>query len=199
MLSRKIREEAFRLRAEEDMSYNEISRRLGVSCSTVKSWFHRAGLYSAREYGMAERGEGTCIQTSWRNSSPFSDEDVRILSENPYVKSVTENQVRFTPAFREEYWKRYKDGQEPADILKNLGIDPEILGQSRIVGLHKRICDAAANGFISAAAQTPPADLFADSVVPAKALIQMQHELSYVKQELEFIKKIISLEKEEKS
>ena len=132
-------------------------------------------------------------------SKAFSEEDKAHLLENPYVRSVSENQIRFTQAFRDEYWQRYKNGQESKDILVTLGIDPELLGETRRIGLHKRIADAATNGFLSADAHNDSSNSFEDAVVPAKALTQMRHELAYLRQEVEFIKKILSPDEEMKS
>ena len=85
------------------------------------------------------------------------------------------------------------------DILVTLGIDPELLGETRRIGLHKRIADAATNGLLSTDVHDDSSNSFEDAVVPAKALIQMRHELAYLRQEVEFIKKILSPDEEMKS
>ena len=198
MRNAKLKEEAYRLRTEKNMTYGEISRLLNIPCSTIKSWFSRAGMITQSDHS-GEYTSGLFAPKNRVMSKAFSEEDKAHLLENPYVRSVSENQIRFTQAFRDEYWRRYKNGQESKDILVTLGIDPELLGETRRIGLHKRIADAATNGFLSTDVHDDSSNSFEDAVVPAKALIQMRHELAYLRQEVEFIKKILSPDEEMKS
>lgn len=198
MLDPKLREEAFRLRNEENMTFSEISRRLGVPGSTIRTWFYRAQATPDGDDSQESRTE-RFAKKSKSISNSFTEETQALLASNPYVRFVSKNQIRFTQSFREEYWKRYRNGQETKDILSVMGIAPEILGESRIIGLHKRIAEAAANGRLSIGVENAPSNLFADGVVPAKAIAQMRHELAYLRQEIDFIKKIMSLGEEKKS
>ena len=64
----------------------------------------------------------------------FTTEKLRELRLNPYVKSVTSKMVHYTIAFKEEFWRRYRAGEKPVDIMKALGFKPEVLGSGRITG-----------------------------------------------------------------
>ena len=197
MTNAKQKEEAYRLRTEENMTYGEISRLLDIPCSTIKSWFSRAGM-TWKDDHVSQYARDLFASKTHAVSRPFTEDEQRLLFENPYVRSVCESQIRFTQAFRDEYWQRYKNGQESKDILLAMGIDPNLLGETRRIGLHKRIAEAAANGFLTADEEDDPSALFENGVVPAKALAQMRHELAYLRQEVEFIKKILSTDEETK-
>ena len=69
----------------------------------------------------------------WR---AFTEEELKALRANPYVKSATAKMIRFTVAFKEEFWRRYNgEGQSPRKIMEKLWFDPEVLGQQRIDGI----------------------------------------------------------------
>ncbi|MFV0497644.1 MAG: HTH domain-containing protein [Candidatus Fimivivens sp.] len=71
--------------------------------------------------------------TSWK---AFTEEELGAIRANPYVKSATAKMIRFTVAFKEEFWRRYtEEHQSQRRIVEELGFDPEILGQKRIDGI----------------------------------------------------------------
>lgn len=119
------------------------------------------------------------------------------LKNNPYVKSATVKMIRFTTTFKEEFWKQYQNGKPPVSIITEMGFNPDVLGASRINGITQHIKEQAnsGSGFRD---ERQPSTLSenTDNLVPSKALIHLQHEIAYMKQELEFIKKIILADKE---
>jgi len=56
---------------------------------------------------------------------------------------------KFTTAFKEEFWRRYQEGDTPRTILYDLGYDPEVLGRNRVSGIQIAVCKQAvsAKGF----------------------------------------------------
>ena len=131
---------------------------------------------------------------SWKE---FTPEELSELKKNPYVKSVTTKMVRFTVAFKEAFWEQYQAGKPPIAIVIGLGFDPKVLGESRINGILQHIKEASENdeGFRDVKKQSVLVEKISD-LAPSKALVRMQHELEYMKQELEFIKKIILADRE---
>ena len=69
----------------------------------------------------------------------FTDEQIKILEENPYVLKVSKANVVFTEDFKREFMRLYESGLGPSEILVKLGIDPKQLGKRRIDKLSDRI------------------------------------------------------------
>jgi hypothetical protein len=70
------------------------------------------------------------------NWKTFTEEELKTIRSNPYVKSATTKMIRFTVAFKEEFWRRYNEEcQSPRQIMEELGFDPEIIGEKRIAGI----------------------------------------------------------------
>lgn len=79
------------------------------------------------------------------------------------------------------------------DVFKDVGIDPEILGDARIWGFahNLRVCADREEGFVDLryrnvrkpAKRTVQRDL-------STRIEQLEHELAYTRQEVEFLKKI---------
>lgn len=127
----------------------------------------------------------------------FTDEEIAVLKANPYVKRITPLKIGFTIEFKERFWEECQQGRSNAAIVKDMGFDPDVLGRSRLEGISRHIKETAGSGeefredyrtrgFAKDATQLPP----------SSAMVQLQHEITYIKQELEFIKKTISLDKE---
>ena len=58
----------------------------------------------------------------------FTEEEKRILRENPYTYRVTDFMILFTLEFKEVFWKRYQAGLSPVAIMIEMGYDPSMLG-----------------------------------------------------------------------
>ena len=124
----------------------------------------------------------------------FTEEELKIISANPYVKSVTQKMIRFTKEFKEECWRRFsEEHQTVRKIMTEMGFDPEILGQKRMDGIiiHLREQSRTGEGFRDVR-KCPESRAPTDRPLPTSRAIQrMQHQLEYLEQEVEFIKKTI--------
>ena len=69
------------------------------------------------------------------HTNPLSKQEIEKLRKNPYVASVTTNTVRFTEAFKEQAYEKKRQGIPVMETMRQCGIDPEILGASRVEGL----------------------------------------------------------------
>lgn len=109
------------------------------------------------------------------------------MAENPYTLHVSTTQITFTNAFKEEFWRRYQEGDTPRTIMYDLGYDPEVLGRNRLSGIQNVVCKQAvsAKGFH----ERPQRRRGDGSATTQAQLRQMQHRLKYLEQEVEFLKK----------
>ena len=125
----------------------------------------------------------------------FTEAEIRLLAANPYTYRITESTIRFTKAFKEEFLKRYKDGYSPKQIVTDLGYDINILGMRRIEGIRDHITKEALSpaGLHEGSlfAKIKPNSRDYTELPQSKAIEYMQQELLYLRQEVEFIKKII--------
>ena len=123
---------------------------------------------------------------------PFSRQDIEVLGTNPNVKSITASSIRFTEEFLQKLFEAKKAGIPLAQALRNGGIDPEILGESRIAGLSHSLNVRARKGTDfsdgrSTNYRRPPKT--GEETVEQRVR-QLEHELAYTRQEVEFLKKI---------
>ncbi|MCF0128830.1 MAG: transposase [Pseudobutyrivibrio sp.] len=132
------------------------------------------------------------------NRNKFTKREMQLIKNNPYTYKVTENQIFYTKEFKEEFWRRYQDGESPRAIVEALGYDPDMLGQYRINGLQINIQKQAnrPGGFTEGKGRRKgrKSELYSVDNNPSdETIIKMQHELLYLRQEVEFLKKITSL------
>ena len=131
----------------------------------------------------------------------FTQKEITLLKKNPYTLNVSESTLRFTKEFKEEFWRRYQAGERTKDIISALGYNLDILGDARVVGIYQHIKKEAYSevGFHDSYQRPDPKTKKADfsSLSSEQALTRMQHELLYMRQELDFIKKIIKTDNSE--
>jgi len=131
----------------------------------------------------------------------FSEQEIRRLKKNPYTHKVTAKTIRFTVAFKEEFWQRYQSGDAPTQIIKALGYDEEMFGVHRIEGILINIKRQAisSTGFYEGHCRPKRRATveYYESVPTPKALALMQNELIYLRQEVEFIKKNMQADNEQ--
>ena len=129
------------------------------------------------------------------NRNKFTKREIQLIKNNPYTYKVTESQIFYTKEFKEEFWRRYQAGESPRTIVEALGYDPDMLGQYRINGLQINIQKQAQRpeGFSQGKGRHKgrKAELYdVDNNPSDETIIKMQHELLYLRQEVEFLKKI---------
>jgi len=129
-----------------------------------------------------------------RKRNYFTPEQIKELRDNPYTYSVTYSNIRFTLEFKELFWSRYQEGELVKDIFRSLGYDVDVLGDGRMYNFsHKLSVDKENETNLSASYQeNQPTN------TPPKKLTDMEHELIYLRQEVEFLKKLSALENQKK-
>jgi len=122
---------------------------------------------------------------------------MEILRKNPYVRYVSEDSVSFTTEFKEEFWYLYNEkGMTPFDILCSMGIDYFMLGSSRVQGIANYIKKYQKKRGSVAYGQKEGAP---SKDAPIHEITRLRMEVEYLRQEQEFLKKIITAGRDGKS
>ena len=130
----------------------------------------------------------------------FTKEQQQLLRQNPYIFSVTETRITLSKEFKEIFMTAYKAGESPRKILEDHGFDINIIGERRIWSISQHIRTEYQKygefhqGHRSrGTASTHPGSADTSPVSEVDEIRQLRHEVDYLKQEMEFLKKISSI------
>lgn len=125
-------------------------------------------------------------------NSHFTDEQIEHLKANPYVKSVSQSSVSFTEEFKIYFWHRLEEGVTTRMIFIECGIDPDALGKRRMDGFRYSLKQNSkrAEGFSDKRRSNYRHEKNADEQSVELRIKQLEHELAYTRQEVEFLKKL---------
>ena len=126
----------------------------------------------------------------------YTTKQIKQFEANPYVYKATKHMIYYTAKFKEDFWISYQAGNTPRKILKDFGFDLESFGQKQIDDLVQRIKRQAlsGNGFTEGENRQKRVPMKATSeaeLSSPQSIERMQNELLYLRQEVEFLKKII--------
>lgn len=127
----------------------------------------------------------------------YTAREMKLLKANPYTFKVTKNKLYFTIEFKETFWTAYQAGMAPRKILEDLGM----FGQKQIdsmVQSMKRQAESR-NGFRQGENRTrrkkDELSIQEGAVAqPKETLENILNEVKYLRQEVEFLKKIVRTE-----
>lgn len=122
----------------------------------------------------------------------FTSEEIAMFRASPHVVSVSARSVTFTPAFKKKVYQEMLTGKHIKDILEAYDIDTAALGGARINGLLQRIRmeSEREDGFTDVRRQRRPKTQEEKQVSAEKRIRQLEAELAYTRQEVEFLKKV---------
>ena len=124
---------------------------------------------------------------------PLDAEEIAELRSNPYVASIISGRISFTPEFKRVAYEQLMNGKSMRTILEEHGIDTDVLGESRIYSIAHKLRRNAdrEEGFADLRTQNSrkPAKGTKEQTL-ANRVEQLEHELAYTRQEVEFLKKI---------
>jgi len=125
----------------------------------------------------------------------FNEEEMNHLRASSYVLDVSPSIVHFTAEFKKKFWEAILAGKKPQDIVIELGIEPNILGETRMNGLKGMIKNEvkAGKGFRDLDTYNKYLDGY---ITPEGRIKYLEQQLAYKEQEIEFLKKIVSLGRE---
>lgn len=122
----------------------------------------------------------------------FSPEEVTAFKANPHVKNATERSVTFTPQFKRMAYRELLEGKHIHDILEGHGIDTSILGEARVRSILMRLRQFGERdeGFTDLRHQRKKKTPEETSQSTEKRIRQLEAELAYTRQVVEFLKKV---------
>ncbi len=129
------------------------------------------------------------------NRKVFTEEEVEMLRGNPYTYAVTPHILSFTKEFKELFWEEHQAGAVPRQILERHGYPSDVLGRERIWGIAHTIKkqyyspDGLHEGSLSKSAR--PSE--GGKQTTEERVNRLQGEVEYLRQEIEFLKKISSI------
>ncbi len=126
----------------------------------------------------------------------FTQEQIKKLEKNPYTFKVTKSKLYFTAKFKEDFWISYQAGNAPRKIMQDLGYDLALFTQKQIDNYVQRIKREALSGQgfhegENRERRVPMKATQEDELSSPQSIERMQNELLYLRQEVEFLKKII--------
>ena len=126
------------------------------------------------------------------HTNPLSKREVDELQKNPYVQKVTANTVKFTEAFKQLVYDNKQEGIPVTETMRKCGIDPEILGFSRVEGFSYSLNRRAKqnNGFSDRRSENYRRPAKTGEETMEQRIRQLENELAYTRQEVEFLKKL---------
>ena len=139
---------------------------------------------------------------------PFTEEQVRILSQNPYTHSVTPKTITFTLAFKQMFYEQTKvPGMSTTKIFIKAGYDPTWFTRPFFDSVRGHILKQAASpeGLkpprgLSSAEKTA---LFEQQDLSKQktdiTIKQLQERIVHLENQIEFLKKISHLKNQAKN
>lgn len=123
----------------------------------------------------------------------FTPEQQEILRSNQYTVRVTPDTLSLTKEFKELFYREYLAGAIPREILQKYGYPAEILGKQRIWGIAHCIKKEYERDGSFGDIRSNGSDKNTDPCTPEEKLRCLEHQVNYLTQEVEFLKKISSI------
>ncbi len=126
------------------------------------------------------------------HKNPFTEEQIEQLQVNQHVRSISASTIRFTEEFKRYFYEKHKSGISARQIFSECGIDPDVLGDSRIDGFRYTLNKYAKReeGFSdNRQGNYRHAPQQGEEALETR-IKRLEHELAYTRQEVEFLKKL---------
>lgn len=137
-----------------------------------------------------------------KHPSRFTPEQVELLAANPFTFSVTPRHIWFTLEFKNLFLSRYDAGETSTEIFVSCGYDPDILGNNRMYNFPRRLKAQIATGrpLTEGPMQQArkPKRIDYNTMPTQQSVAAMQREITYLRQQVEFLKKITELGNDKK-
>lgn len=121
----------------------------------------------------------------------FTDEQLRLLEENPYVVKASKKSITYSEEFKELYWIDYQNGMQPIEIFKKYGFDPYALGSRRRDNFTNRLKKQAAreDGFKDTRSKNSGRPSTKELSLEVQ-LERLKHKNEVLQQENDFLKRV---------
>lgn len=127
----------------------------------------------------------------------YTAKEMKLLKANPYTFKVTKHKLYFTAEFKEAFWTGYQAGNAPRKLLEDLGYDLGMFGQKQIDSMVQSIKRQAQSGYGFSQGENRSRrmkDHRAVSKDCPEGMERVWNEVKYLRQEVEFLKKIAVVE-----
>lgn len=127
----------------------------------------------------------------------YTQKQIKELKLNPYTLKVNDKRIFFTIEFKKLFWTRYQAGMSPRSIFKELNYNLDYFSQKQLDSIVQRIKkEALAGEFTEGYSRTNRIKIKEPSGdITPQNIKQMQNELLYLRQEVDFLKKVLKMEK----
>ena len=131
----------------------------------------------------------------------FTPDEINILAANPFTYKVNTYRISYTLEFKNLFLSRYESGDcGVVEIFESLGYDAEILGHNRIYTFAYRLSKQVEAGEVLtetplSTKQEKPVNVDYNTMPSQQSISAMQREIAYLRQQLEFVKKITEPDK----
>lgn len=71
-------------------------------------------------------------ENEYMSKKIFTEKEIKILSKNLYVKTVTTKGITYSQEFKQIFIAQYEKGRFPREIFEDCGFDIEIIGMDRV-------------------------------------------------------------------
>lgn len=131
-----------------------------------------------------------------RKQSSFTQEETRILKENPNTAKLTENRISLTLDAKQTILELNQNGLTPREIIIQLGYNPEILGKNRMRNMVRNVLRDVASeqglheGYLRTARTRMDDETIEKLECNSASYAKLKNEVIYLRKEVEFLKKI---------
>lgn len=134
----------------------------------------------------------------------LNSQQKEILRNNPSIAKVTDYQVCYTQTFKNYFCKEYSKGRFASDIFRDQGIDPLILGSTRVASM-RRYYNEVKRAFPEGASKVDKSNPYRgdkgsnhrdDTVVQdgdiVRAIGKLEQHVQYMDTQINMLKKIFN-------
>lgn len=128
----------------------------------------------------------------------YTQKQIKELKENPYTLQIDEKRIFFTVEFKKVFWTKYQAGMSPRAIFKELDYNLDYFGQKQIDSIVQSIKRQAMKGeFTEGYIRSNRMKIKEpNEEATPQNLKQIQNELLYLRQEVDFLKKVLKTGKD---
>lgn len=117
----------------------------------------------------------------------LSPELIEHIKDNPCIAGYSDSRIKWSKKFLDEFCVEYHKGKSAAQILRDYGLDPVILGDNRISSL--RGYYMRTRSLLNDSSASSERDEEQSIFTPAK-FTMLEHKVKYLSQEVDALKKI---------
>lgn len=122
----------------------------------------------------------------------FTEEEIKELSKNPYIKHVGTRGITYTEEFKAHFIEEKNNGKGTTEIFKNVGFDTKLIGRKRMDTFSKRTMEKGIDNIKDMRKENSgrPSKQPNEELTPEEKIELLKHKNALLEQENEFLKKM---------